>query len=176
MYENGINQTSLDEVLERGGAGKSQLYHYFGGKQELIRAVIDRQLENVLATEPTFDSVRAWRDLEAWRDAFLARHGTEDGPLGCRLGKFAGELDGDDALRPVLVEAFEEWRSHITAAFARIRDRGELKVDADPDVLSKSLLAAIQGGLLLGRLHRDVDVLDEAVTMAFGYIESYRLV
>lgn len=175
MFQNGIFQTSLDEVLERGGAGKSQLYHYFGGKQELIRAVIERQLENVLATEPTFDSVRNWRDLEAWRDAFLARHGTAAGPLGCRLGKFAGELDSDEALRPVLVAAFEDWRSRMTAAFARIRDRGDLKVDADPDVLSKALLAAIQGGLLLGRLQRDVDPLAQAITMAFGYFRAYRV-
>lgn len=175
MYENGIFQTSLDEVLERGGAGKSQLYHYFGGKQALIRAVIERQLENVLATEPTFDSIRTWRDLEAWRDTFLARHSSESGPLGCRLGKFAGEVDNDDVLRPVLLFAFEQWRSHMTAAFARIQDRGELKVDADPEVLSKALLAAIQGGLLLGRLQREVDPLAQAIAMAFGYIGAYRV-
>lgn len=175
MYERGITQTSLDEVLERGGAGKSQLYHYFGGKQELIRAVIERQLQNVLATEPTFDSVQTWSDLERWRDAFLERHGTQAGPLGCRLGKFAGELDGDEALRPVLVTAFEDWRAHMTAAFARIRERGELSSASDAEALSKALLAAIQGGLLLGRLQRDVDPLRHAMAMAFGYLDGYRV-
>ncbi|MFV0532931.1 MAG: TetR/AcrR family transcriptional regulator [Cumulibacter sp.] len=175
MHANGIFQSSLDEVLDRGGAGKSQLYHYFGGKQELIRAVIERQLENVLATEPTFDSIRTWRGLEQWRDAFLARHATESGPLGCRLGKFAGELDNDEALRPVLVAAFEEWRSHMTAAFARIQSRGELRVDADPETMSKSLMAAIQGGLLLGRLRRDIDALTHSIEMAFGYLGGFRV-
>ncbi|WP_153505832.1 TetR/AcrR family transcriptional regulator [Cumulibacter manganitolerans] len=174
MFRKGIFHTSLDEVLERGGAGKSQLYHYFGGKQELIRAVIERQLENVLATEPTFDSIRSWHDLESWRDAFLSRHSTESGPLGCRLGKFAGELDGDDTLRPMLVGAFEQWRSHMTAAFTRLRSRGDLQVHADPEVLSKALLAAIQGGLLLGRLQRDPDALEQSMTMAFGYLRSFR--
>lgn len=175
MYRNGIYQSSLDEILERGGAGKSQLYHYFGGKQELIRAVIERQLENVLATEPTFDSVRTWRDLESWRDAFLARHSSEAGPLGCRLGRFAGEIDSDESLRPVLVAAFEEWRSHMTAAFRRIRDRGDLSTDAEPEVLSSALLAAIQGGLLLGRLQRDVEPLRQSVAMVFGYLRTSRV-
>lgn len=174
MFQKGIFHTSLDEVLDRGGAGKSQLYHYFGGKQELIRAVIERQLENVLATDPTFDSIRTWHDLEAWRTAFVSRHSAEGGPLGCRLGKFAGELDGDDVLRPVLVTAFEQWRSHITAAFTRLRARGDLKVQADPDALSTALLTAIQGGLLLGRLQRAPEALEQSMTMAFGYLRTFR--
>lgn len=174
MYERGITQASLDDVLERGGAGKSQLYHYFGGKQELVRAVIERQLSTVLATAPTFDSVQTWADLEAWRDAFLARHSTAAGPLGCRLGKFAGELDGDDVLRPVLAAAFEQWRTHITAAIERIRDNGELASDVDADRLSDALLSAVQGGLLLGRLQRDVRPLERAVTMAMAYLGSFR--
>ena len=50
MYQKGVSMTSLDDVLAAAGSGKSQLYHYFDSKAELVAAVIERQLELVLAT------------------------------------------------------------------------------------------------------------------------------
>lgn len=174
MFEHGIGRTSLDEVLEHSGAGKSQLYHYFGGKQDLVRAVIDRQLERILSTQPGLESIQGWKDLQKWHDSLLARHSTEEGPLACRLGKFAGELDDDDDLRPALAAAFEQWRGYFTAALERMRDRGELRVDADPETLSTALLSAVQGGLLLGRVHGDVEYLRASMEMAMTYVGSHR--
>lgn len=49
MYHNGVSTTSLDDVLTAAGAGKGQMYHYFDGKADLVAAVIERQLELVLA-------------------------------------------------------------------------------------------------------------------------------
>ena len=44
--ERGVAATSLDEVLAAAGAGKSQLYHYFRGRDELV-AVYPAALEAV---------------------------------------------------------------------------------------------------------------------------------
>ena len=36
--ERGVAGASLDDVLAAAGAGKSQLYHYFSGRDELVEA------------------------------------------------------------------------------------------------------------------------------------------
>lgn len=41
MRQSGVASTSLDDVLAAAGCGKSQLYHYFDDRADLIRAVID---------------------------------------------------------------------------------------------------------------------------------------
>ncbi len=70
----GVNGTSIDEVLEKSGTGKSQFYHYFESKDallcEVVRLHLDRWLERVPAGRPldTWAGIRAWFDgLVAWQ-------------------------------------------------------------------------------------------------------------
>ena len=56
MYQRGVGLTTLDDVLAAAGAGKSQLYHYFDSKADLVAAVIERQLEMVLAQQPRWST------------------------------------------------------------------------------------------------------------------------
>jgi hypothetical protein len=61
----------------------------------------------------------------------------------------AAELaDIDPHARADLVDSFERWEAPIRAGLARMRARGDLRPDTDTDALA--LLAALQGGLLLG--------------------------
>ncbi len=48
MYEHGVTATSVDDVLKASGAGKSQFYHYFSSREELIAEVLRHQLGVVL--------------------------------------------------------------------------------------------------------------------------------
>ena len=66
MYERGVVAASLDDVLAASGTGKSQLYHYFSSKSELVAAVIERQLELVLAAQPGLAEVDSMTGIERW--------------------------------------------------------------------------------------------------------------
>ena len=37
VWAQGVGETSLDDVMEKSGASKSQLYHYFADKDALLR-------------------------------------------------------------------------------------------------------------------------------------------
>jgi AcrR family transcriptional regulator len=174
MYERGIAMTSLDEVLAHCGAGKSQLYHYFSNKQDLVRAVIAHQLEQVLASQPGLHGIRTWADFDAWAAALVARHSTDDGPLPCRLGSFAREVDADDELRGYLAEAFASWQGYLEQGLVNLQERGQLRANADPAELAAAAMAAVQGGLLLARLRRDVTPLRAALAMAIAHLRSHR--
>jgi AcrR family transcriptional regulator len=50
VFTRGVAETSLDLVLARAGASKSQLYHYFEDRSALLRAVVEENTEDPEAT------------------------------------------------------------------------------------------------------------------------------
>ncbi|MFF4755341.1 TetR/AcrR family transcriptional regulator [Streptomyces sp. NPDC002514] len=174
MYERGVAATSLDDVLNACGAGKSQLYHYFGGKQELVAAVIDHQLRGILANQPRLEHLQSWADFDGWAADLLALQAGPAGTAACPLGSLAGELDDDPDLHQELDAAFRTWESFLAGGLDRLRERGLLRADADPARLAAATMAALQGGLMLAHLRRDITPLQDALTMALAHLRSHR--
>jgi AcrR family transcriptional regulator len=166
MYENGVATTSLDDILAASGTGKSQLYHYFTDKSELVAAVIDRQLERVLAAQPGLAQIDSMQDVERWARHVLRVHRQPGGPFACPLGSMAAELKNDPMFRPALADAFRRWEQPFADGLRRMRARGELSRRENPDRLAASIIAALQGGMLLGRISGDIAPLRDAVNMA----------
>jgi AcrR family transcriptional regulator len=166
MYDRGVAATSLDDVLVASGTGKSQMYHYFSDKADLVVAVIERQLEVVLAAQPELSGVNTMRGIEAWAAAVVVRHSAPGGPFACPLGSLAAELKNDAAFRPVLDSAFRRWERPLADGLRSMQMRGDLAVDADADRLAAMLVAGLQGGMLLGRLAGDVSPLRDLVDAA----------
>ncbi len=48
VFSSGARETTLDQVRSAVGASKSQLYHYFSDKDELLHGVIDFQGARVI--------------------------------------------------------------------------------------------------------------------------------
>lgn len=166
MYQRGVRATSLDDVLSSSGCGKSQLYHYFDGKSDLVGAVIDRQLEFVLAAQPALARIESWSTFDAWLAAILDMHAQPGGPFACPLGTLAAELMGDDAFRPRLDVAFGRWVAALADGLQTMVNHGDLTADADPERLAANVIAALQGGMLLGRVRADITPMRDAVGAA----------
>jgi AcrR family transcriptional regulator len=172
MYENGVATTSLDDILAASGTGKSQLYHYFSDKSDLVAAVIDRQVERVLEAQPRLAHVDSMQDIERWARQVLRRHRQPGGPFACPLGSMAAELKNDPAYRPALAAAFRRWEKPLAEGLRRMRARGELAGRENPDRLAAATIAALQGGMLLGRISGDITPLRDAVNMAVDNIRD----
>lgn len=166
MYQRGVSASSLDDVLTAAGCGKSQLYHYFTDRSELVQAVIDRQLELILANQPALNKVDSWAGLRRWADQILDKHRVPGGPFACPLGSMAAELKNDEAYLPALDAAFDRWEAALAAGLKKMRERGQLRRSADPHRLAAALLAALQGGMLSARVHNDITPLEDAVDNA----------
>lgn len=170
MYENGVSGTSVDDILAASGTGKSQLYHYFGDKSELVAAVVERQLERVLAAQPSLANVDSMKGIERWAREVLSMHRQPGGPFACPLGSMAAELKNDPAFRPALAAAFRRWEQPFAEGLRRMRARGELGRRENPDRLAASLIAALQGGMLLARISGDVTTLRDTLNAAVDNI------
>jgi len=175
MYASGVAAVTLDDVGEATNTSKSQLYHYFHDRNDLVRAVIERQRQRVLGHQrPILESVRDWADLERWRDQILATQSTRSCRGGCPLGSLANELsESDDAARVQLAEAFSSWEQLIAEGLARMISTGLLSSNADPAELALGVLASLQGGLLLSEMQRSTQPLEIALDAALAHLRSF---
>ncbi|WP_204071621.1 TetR/AcrR family transcriptional regulator [Planotetraspora phitsanulokensis] len=175
MAEHGAARTTMEDVMETAGVSASQVYHYFGDKRGLVRAVITYQTDATLERQqPYLDHLDGFAALQSWRDQRVAlqiQHGCAG---GCELGALASELvESSPEAREYLAAAFTRWLEPIRSGLHTMRERGELRPDADPDRLAAALLAALQGGVLLTQIHRDPEHLASALDAVLAYIRSF---
>lgn len=173
MYVHGVAGTSVDKVLAASGAGKSQMYHYFRNKEQLVAAVIDRYLERILGNQPAVFTLASWADFDTWTEQILDVHRRAGAPIACPLGNLAGELGDDPKIAPLVDKAYREWESHLERGLITLRDKGELAEDADPARLAQAAMACVQGGLLLAHIRGDVTALADALRIAVGHLRAH---
>jgi TetR/AcrR family transcriptional repressor of nem operon len=173
---NGVRATSVDDVIDAAGVSKSQLYHYFNDKADLIRAVVDRTKTVLLdLQQPFLGRLHDWAGIGAWFDAIVADEISRHARGGCPLGSLVPELaDSDELARDLLARAFDEWQHHLTEGLRRIQAGGELHGDADPERLATATMASLQGGLLLSQVHRNPGQLRIALDAALAYLYQHR--
>lgn len=168
----GIGGTSLDDVRAATLTSKSQLFHYFpGGKHELVRAVAEWEGAQLLAAqEPEIHDLSTYESWQRWRsglvDYYIGR-----GRWACPIGSLVTEAAHTDPdLADVLTASFAQWRELLAAGVIRMRDSGS-GVDLDPQRVAASILAAIQGGLLLSQSERDPWPLQAALDQSLHVLE-----
>src|SRR5579875_398937 len=80
MYVNGVNGTTLDDVIAASGVSKSQLYWHFPGKEDLIHAVIALRGQQVLEREnQCLRGLHSYRGLIRWRNALIQASSRQNG-------------------------------------------------------------------------------------------------
>jgi AcrR family transcriptional regulator len=177
-YERGVAGVSLDDVRRATGTSKSQLYHYFGDKNDLIHAVIERQRERVLGFHrPALESLSSWDDIQRWRDMIVETQAVRACRYGCPLGSLVNELaELDEFARTQLSGAFAIWEQILADGLAGMVEAGKLRADANHADLALSVIASLQGGLLLAEMDRSTRPLEVALDAAIAHLRSFAAV
>ena len=163
IYERGVAGTTLDDVKTAAEVSGSQMYHYFPDKDKLVQAVITHQA-GVIAGNHRQADLGSTGGLKAWRDMVISQARASEGKGGCPLGSLAGQLaETDSRARALLASGFGQWQAAIGDGLRRLHDAGHLPDGTDPDALAVTLLATLQGGLLLAQVQRDTRPLETAV-------------
>jgi TetR/AcrR family transcriptional repressor of nem operon len=174
IYERGVAGTTLDDVKAAAGVSGSQMYHYFPDKDELVQAVISYQADVIAGNQRQADLGSAG-GLRAWRDMVIAQVRSGEAKGGCPLGSLAGQLaETDPHARTLLADGFGQWQAAIGEDLRRLHQAGQLPNGTDPDALAVTLLATLQGGLLLAQVQRDTRPLETAVDTLLQLARSSR--
>ncbi|PYR64085.1 MAG: TetR family transcriptional regulator [Acidobacteria bacterium] len=146
VAEKGVAGVSLDDVRARTSASRSQLYHYFEDRDDLIRAVVEATTDAVLGRQDElFDDLDSWAGIDRWFEFMIQHQIEQQARGGC---------------------GFDRWEAHVREGLTRMKSHGKLRKDADPAALATATMASIQGGLLLTQVRRDPHQLRIALTAA----------
>ncbi len=163
IHERGVAGTTLEDVRAAAEVSGSQLYHYFADKEDLVQAVIDRQADVIVKNQERAD-LGTIEGLRAWRDMVITEAKSGDGRGGCPLGSLGSQLAESDAqARAHVAAGFGRWSAALGDGLRALHTAGHLPADVNPDDLAVTLLAALQGGLLLAQVQRDTRPLETAV-------------
>jgi AcrR family transcriptional regulator len=174
MFDNGVAETTLEDIRAAAGVSGSQVYHYFEDKQALVRAVIDYQADAVLGAQSDhLDQLDTLAGLRAWRD-FIVDHQRQLGCRGgCPIGALGAEVAETDATaRQAAARALRRWEGRIRDGLQTMHARGDLPAATDPEQLALGTLAALQGGLLMTQLERDTRPLEAALDTMLDRIQT----
>jgi TetR/AcrR family transcriptional regulator, transcriptional repressor for nem operon len=157
VAEKGAAGMSLDDVRARTGASRSQLYHYFEDRDDLVRAVIDVTTDTVLGNQgDLLDHLDSWAGIDRWFDLMVRDQINKHARGGCPIGSLVGQLaEHDPEACAAIASGFDRWEANIRDGLMRMKARGKLRRDADPAALATATMASIQGGLLLTQVRRE---------------------
>ena len=102
--------------------------------------------------------------VEAWRKMVITAAKRTKAKGGCQLGSLVGQLaESDPEARALIAAGFDQWAAAIGDGLRSLHADGKLPSDIDPDDLATTLLATLQGGLLLAQVQRSTRPFETAV-------------
>jgi AcrR family transcriptional regulator len=176
ILEHGLERATLEEIQAAAHVSASQLYHYFDEKSALLLAVIDYRSDSVLgAHRLLLDRLDSFDALSKWRDMIVGMLDAKKCVGGCPLGSLASSLaEADPRAREALASSFADWERMLTEGLTVMRDHGDLRSDVDVEALATSILASVQGGLLLSQTRRNTASVRIAIDASIAYLRTLR--
>ncbi len=162
IHERGVAATTLEDVKVAAEVSGSQLYHYFPDKDELVQAVIDYQADAIVNRNR--NALASANGIEAWRKMVMSAAKRTQAKGGCALGSLVGQLaESDPEARALIAAGFDQWAGAIADGLRSLHADGKLPSGIDPDDLATTLLATLEGGLLLAQVQRSSRPFETAV-------------
>jgi AcrR family transcriptional regulator len=148
LRERGVAFTTLDDIRDRTGTSKSQLFHYFpDGKDELLLAVAQFEADRVLEDQqPYLGRLDSFEDWRRWRDVVVERYERQGDqcPLGSLFLQVGRSRPGS---RAIVAELMRQWQRQLADGMRALQARGLASPSLDVGQASAALLAGIQGGV-----------------------------
>lgn len=177
FHKQGINATGVEEILAKSGTGKSQFYHYFKNKEDLIAAVIKDFCEKLCNRElPIKYDITSWKGLEQWFGFFIQYQDKICCERGCPMATIGYELTADDeTIRREIDKIFELSIKPIGDFFTHLKSQGKLKPSADPQALAELCFVTMQGGMLVSKIKKDTLAFKRSIKHLISYLKSFQV-
>ena len=175
FWAKGFDATSLDDLCEATGLGRSSLYAAFGGKRSLYLRALDRYengaVRRITAAVKGANSTRA--GIAAFVERIIADVVAGPGRRGCFIGNCAAELARTDKKTAARVrQSLARIETTFRSALEQARKKGELARNADVNALARFITAGIQGLRLVGKANPDREALQAIARVMLSCLDS----
>lgn len=175
LRKKGANGTSLNEILEEATAGKSQLYHYFHNKEELIQSVLAMYFEKVYQETSRFmNQINNFEDFKKIIAGIKRLCKSDSRIVGCLLGSISSELAvNNEIIRVHSYGFFQQWQSLFSRGISRLQAQGILDPKANPDVLAEYFIVCTQGAMQMAKVYKDINIIDRILHSTILHLKSF---
>jgi len=164
VMESGFAGTSIDDILKATGLTKGAFFHYFKGKADLARELVEWHARQDLSLFEDFVKEAEARSddpldqavffLEAFED-YISR--TTDHSPGCMYAVYTYEaMEFEPAVRDFIADTLRQWTSMYVRKFQEVIDRYPPAMPVTARQLAETYVSIIEGGLVLQRAYGDM--------------------
>ncbi len=135
--ENGLQESTMDEIAEKAGLSKPTLYSYFENKDDIIKTAVTKSVKNgsypkTLKESDSLDALNDLYDMMINRKLSL--------PLGFEILAFSSK---DDILRKLYRDSYYVKIEGFEIFLQNQQDKGTIKNDIDAKTQAKLLMALV---------------------------------
>lgn len=154
VIRKGFDRTSIGEILKASGVKKGNFFYHFPDKESLGLAVLERDRAQMLAMIE--GSLQASRPLDSIGEFFqqaVQKHKAAGFIGGCLWGNTALEMsDSNPVFTTYVTEVFAAWTAKLEEVVRAGQKTGEIRRDVPAAALARSIIAAVEGGIMQSRL------------------------
>ncbi|MFF2447045.1 TetR/AcrR family transcriptional regulator [Neobacillus sp. NPDC058068] len=163
IHSKGYQATSVSDIMAATNIGKGQFYHYFQSKHDLGLAVVDDLVNDweeqliigILNTSD--DPVTRLNQMLKWAEI---SHAEMEIKYGCAVGNLAIEMSAQNEEFRVKIEEFlNHWVGSVADCLTEMIVNHQLDQSINPRKNAESIVAMIEGGILLMVSRQNIQVL-----------------
>jgi AcrR family transcriptional regulator len=164
--QRGFNGCSMQDLMHATGLEKGGLYRHFANKEELATEAFRFAVaQNVkLRTEPLDQIAGSIGKLKKAVQMFVEMPSSIPG--GCPLMNTAIDADdGNEALRELARKGIQDWRARLSRIVEAGVKAGEIRKSTEPRRIANTIIATLEGALMISRLENSRHALRDAQIM-----------
>ena len=153
LNQRGFSGCSMQDIMDATGLEKGGIYRHFSSKEELAGEAFLYALEQAVKTRT--DGLEHLSGALARLRYLIHRFVDTPSPIpgGCPLLNTAVEADdGNPLLRKLVRQAFADWAKRLAAILNQGIESGEIRSNISAAQTADTIIAALEGGLVLSRL------------------------
>ena len=161
--QRGFEGASMQELMAATGLEKGGIYRHFANKQELAAEAFRFTLaQNVKVRTDHLEQIPS--AIEALRTVIKLFVETPSVvPGGCPLMNTAIDADdGNEVLRDLARKGIQDWRTRLSTIVETGITKGEIRKKTDPRRVANTIIATLEGALMISRLEDSKSALRDA--------------
>ncbi|MCR2807416.1 TetR/AcrR family transcriptional regulator [Paenibacillus soyae] len=172
----GYNGASLSDIIEKCGIRKGGIYNHFENKDEIALAAFDYSFSQILQllSEALAEAASSREKLLAICGVYVEIIESDVLAGGCPVLNTAVEHDdGHPALKERAQRAMKQLIDKLNQILIEGIDRKEFRADLAVDEASTTIIALIEGGVMLSKLMDDSKYIRQCVGQVERCLEGW---
>ena len=172
INQKGFRNTTINDVIAATGVQKGNLYFHFSNKEDLAISILQKvEIEFFDFMAENLIGANALEKLSNFFDAILHKHRSTGFVGGCIVGNIALEMsEHNTRFAGIVKRVFQRWAGEICTLIEEAHASGLFKSDIPPSVLSKTIVATLEGGIMMSRVSKDETDLESCLICLRGLL------